>query len=213
MRLIMLGAPGVGKGTQAKRLSEKYHILKISTGDILREAMQKGTALGLKAKSYMDCGQLVPDDVVIGIVEDRLKGEDCVNGWILDGFPRTLQQAYALDKMLERVGTSIDRVLNLEVEEEEIIKRLSGRRSCEGCQNTYHIYFNLPQKDGFCDSCGGRLVQRSDDREDTVRERLRVYKERTEPLVNYYEERGILQKIDAHGDIEKVFEKICFHVQ
>lgn len=213
MHVIMLGAPGAGKGTQAKRLSDKYHIPKISTGDILRDAIQKGTGHGLKAKSYMHSGQLVPDDVVIGIVEERLKGGDCVGGWILDGFPRTLQQAYALDRMLEGIKTSIDYVLNLEVEEEAVIKRLSGRRHCESCQNTYHIYFNMPKKDGVCDSCGGRLVQRSDDREDIVRERLRVYKERTEPLVNYYKGHGILRKIDADGDIEKVYEEICSHIQ
>ena len=213
MRLIMLGAPGVGKGTQAKRLSDKYHIPKISTGDILRDAIQKGTGLGLKAKSYMDSGQLVPDDVVIGIVEERLKGGDCVDGWILDGFPRTLQQAYELDRMLERIKTSIDYVLNLEVVEEQVIKRLSGRRNCENCQNTYNIYFNVPKEDGVCDSCGGRLVQRSDDREGTVRERLRVYKERTEPLVNYYKGHGILKRLDADGDIEKVYEKICSSIQ
>lgn len=213
MRLVMLGAPGVGKGTQAKMLSDKFGIPKISTGDILREAIQKGTDLGLKAKSYMDSGQLVPDDVVIGIVEDRLKGKDCVKGWILDGFPRTLPQAQALDGMLKRIGISIDHVMNLEVGEGEIIKRLSGRRSCENCQTAYHIYFNRPRREGVCDSCGGRLVQRSDDREETVRERFRVYKERTEPLVSYYRERGILWKIHADGDIKNVFEMICSRLQ
>lgn len=213
MHLMMLGAPGVGKGTQATRLSEKYNIPKISTGDILREAIQKGTDLGLKAKSYMDKGQLVPDDVVIGIVEGRLKEKDCDRGWILDGFPRSLQQAYALDRILKRINTPIDYVLNLEVEEEDIIKRLSGRRSCERCQNPYNIYFNLPGRDGVCDLCGGRLVQRSDDREDTIRERLRVYKERTTPLINYYREHEVLHKIDANGDINRVFEKICSHFQ
>lgn len=213
MRLIMLGAPGVGKGTQAKKLSDKYSIPKISTGDILREAIQQGTALGLKAKSYMDKGQLVPDDVVIGIVEEKLKGNECANGWILDGFPRTLEQARALDRILEKIGSSIDHVLNLEVDEEEIIKRLSGRRSCGRCQNTYNIYFNLPLKDGVCDACGGRLIQRSDDNEDTVRERLKVYRERTEPLVNYYNKSGVLRKIDSGGNIEQVFEKICSYIQ
>lgn len=208
----MLGAPGVGKGTQAKKLSEEYYIPKISTGDILREAVQQGTELGIKAGIFMDSGQLVPDDVVIGIVEDRLKWDDCRKGWILDGFPRTLQQAYALDRMLERIKMSVDHVFNLEVDEVEIIKRLSGRRSCERCQTPYHIHFNLPKKDGICDSCGGRLIQRSDDREETVRERLRVYKERTEPLINYYLEQGLLKKVDSNEDINKIFEKICSYV-
>ena len=212
MRLILLGAPGAGKGTQAKKLSEKYRIPKISTGDILREAMQKGTALGLKAKSYMDRGQLVPDDVVIGIVEEKLKDKECVKGWILDGFPRTLQQAQALDRILTGIRTSIGHVLNLEVNEEKIIKRISGRRSCESCQSTYHIYFNLPKKDGVCDSCGGRLIQRNDDKEETVRERLKVYQEKTQPLVNYYSERSLLKKIEADDDIENVFTRICSFV-
>ena len=209
MRLILLGAPGAGKGTQAKKLSEKYGIPKISTGDILREAMQKGTVLGLKAKSYMDSGQLVPDDVVIGIVEEKLKDKDCVKGWILDGFPRTLQQAQALDRILTGIRTSIGHVLNFEVDEEKIIKRISGRRSCESCQSAYHIYFNLPKKDGVCDSCGGRLIQRNDDKEETVRERLKVYREKTQPLVNYYSERSLLKKIEADDDIENVFTRIC----
>ncbi|MBI5097247.1 MAG: adenylate kinase [Nitrospirae bacterium] len=212
MRLILLGAPGAGKGTQAKKLSEKYGIPRISTGDILREAMQKGTALGLKAKSYMDSGQLVPDDVVIGIVEEKLKDKDCVKGWILDGFPRTLQQAQALDRILTGIRTSIGHVLNFEVNEEKIIKRISGRRSCESCQSAYHIYFNLPKKDGVCDSCGGRLIQRNDDKEETVRERLKVYQEKTQPLVSYYSERSLLKKIEADDDIENVFTRICSFV-
>ena len=209
MRLILLGAPGAGKGTQAKKLSGKYGIPKISTGDILREAMQKGTARGLNAKSYMDSGQLVPDDVVIGIVEEKLKDKDCVKGWILDGFPRTLQQAQALDRILTGIRTSIGHVLNFEVDEEKIIKRISGRRSCESCQSAYHIYFNRPKKDGVCDSCEGRLIQRNDDKEETVRERLKVYQEKTQPLVNYYSERSLLKKIEADDDIENVFTRIC----
>jgi len=213
MRLILLGAPGAGKGTQAKKLSEKYRIPKISTGDILREAMQKGTALGLKAKSYMDSGQLVPDDVVIGIVEEKLKDKECIKGWILDGFPRTLQQAQALNRILTGTRTPIGHVLNLEVDEEKIIKRISGRRSCESCQSAYHIYFNLPKKDGVCDSCGGRLIQRNDDKEETVRERLKVYQEKTQPLVNYYSERSLLKKVEADDDIENVFTRICSLVQ
>jgi len=209
----MMGPPGVGKGTQAKMLSDKFGIPKISTGDILRDAIHKGADLGLKAKAYMDNGQLVPDDVVIGIVEERLKEKDCTNGWILDGFPRTLPQAQALDDMLKRIGMSIDHVMNIEVGEEEVIRRLSGRRSCENCQAVYNIYFNKPQREGLCDICGGRLFQRSDDREEIVRERFRVYKEKTEPLISYYREQGILQKIYGDGDIEHVFETICSRLQ
>ena len=213
MRLILLGAPGAGKGTQAKKLSEKDRIPKISTGDILREAMQKGTALGLKAKSYMDSGQLVPDDVVIGIVEEKLKDKECIKGWILDGFPRTLQQAQALDRILTGTRIPFEDVLNLEVDAEKIIKRISGRRSCESCQSAFHIYFNRPKKDGVCDSCEGRLIQRNDDKEETVRERLKVYREKTQPLVNYYSERSLLKKVEADDDIEKVFTRICSLVQ
>lgn len=213
MRLIMLGAPGAGKGTQANKLSERFSIPKISTGDILRDAIKNGTSLGLKAKSFMDAGQLVPDDVVIGIVEERLNSKDCVSGWILDGFPRTLQQAHTLDSMLKRINAGIDHVLNLDMDDEEIIKRLSGRRSCENCQNTFNIYFSLPVKDGVCDNCGGKLIQRNDDKEETVRERFRVYKEKTEPLVNYYSQQGLLKKIDAGEDIEIVFSKICSGIQ
>lgn len=213
MRLILLGAPGVGKGTQANKLTEKYNIPKISTGDMLRDAIKHGTELGLKAKSFMDAGQLVPDEVVIGIVEDRLKGIDCIPGWILDGFPRTIQQAHALDKMLEKINTPIENVLNLDVEEGEVVNRLSGRRSCEACQNTYHIFFSPSKNDGVCDNCGGRLIQRNDDKEDTIRERLRVYREKTEPLVTYYSEKGLLKKIDASDDIDAVFDNICASIQ
>lgn len=213
MRLILLGAPGAGKGTQAKKLSERFGIPKISTGDILREAMQKGTSLGLKAKSFMDSGQLVPDDVVIRIVEERLKDKDCVKGWILDGFPRTLQQAQALDRILSGIEVSIGHVLNLEVDAEKIIKRISGRRSCGSCQSAYHVYFNRPKMDGVCDSCGSRLIQRNDDKEETVRERLKVYQEKTQPLVSYYSEHSLLKKIEADDDIENVFTRICSLVQ
>ncbi len=213
MRLIMLGAPGVGKGTQAIKISGKFNIPKISTGDILRDAIKNNSSLGIKAKSFMDAGQLVPDDVVIGIVEEKLKGKDCISGWILDGFPRTLQQAQALDSMLQRITAGIGHVLFLDMEDEEIIKRLSGRRSCENCQHTYNTYFSLPKNEGVCDNCGGRLVQRNDDKEGTVRERFRVYKEKTEPLINYYSQQGLLQKIDASEGIEIVYNKICSGIQ
>ncbi len=209
MKLILLGPPGVGKGTQAWRLAEKYGIPQISTGDMLRDAIQKGTELGLKARSFMDSGKLVPDEVVIGIVEDRLKMSDCARGWILDGFPRTLQQASALDIMLSNNKSKIDHVLSLEVREEEVVKRLSGRRSCEVCQKTFNVYFNLPKTEGVCDSCGGRLIQRKDDTEETVRKRMSVYRESTEPLIAYYKGRGTLKSVDANVAIEDVFDLIC----
>lgn len=209
MRLILLGPPGVGKGTQARKLAEKYCIPQISTGDILREAFQKGNELGLKARSYMDSGKLVPDNVVIGIVEERLRMNDCEVGWILDGFPRTIQQAGALDVMLKNNKSDIDHVLSLEVREDEVVKRISGRRSCESCQNTFNIYFSAPKMGGVCDNCGGRLIQRSDDKEEIVRERMMVYRENTEPLIRYYQERGILKSVNANGDIGGVFDLIC----
>jgi len=209
MKVILLGPPGVGKGTQAWKLSEKYGIPQISTGDMLRGAIQNGTELGLKARSYMDSGKLVPDEVVIGIVEERLAMSDCAGGWILDGFPRTLQQAGALDVMLYKNNSGIEHVLSLEVREDDVVKRLSGRRSCEGCQKTYNIYFNLPKTEGVCDICGGRLIQRKDDEEATVRNRMMVYRESTEPLISYYKERGTLKSVDANGDIDAVFDLIC----
>ena len=209
MKLILLGPPGVGKGTQAWKLSEKYGIPQISTGDMLRGAIQNGTELGLKARSYMDSGKLVPDEVVIGIVEERLAMSDCAGGWILDGFPRTLQQAGALDVMLYKNNSGIEHVLSLEVREDDVVKRLSGRRSCEGCQKTYNTYFNLPKTEGVCDICGGRLIQRKDDEEATVRNRMMVYRESTEPLISYYKERGTLKSVDANGDIDAVFDLIC----
>ena len=209
MKLILLGPPGVGKGTQARKLAEKYCIPQISTGDMLREAFQKGNELGLKARSYMDTGKLVPDNVVIGIVEERLRMNDCAGGWILDGFPRTIQQAGALDVMLKNNKSDIDHVFSLEVREDEVVKRISWRMSCESCQNTFNIYFSAPKMDGVCDNCGGRLIQRSDDKEETVRERMRVYRENTEPLIRYYQDRGILKSVNANGGIGGVFDLIC----
>ena len=209
MRLILLGPPGVGKGTQARKLAEKYCIPQISTGDMLRDAFQKGHELGLKARSYMDSGKLVPDDVVIGIVEERLRMNDCEVGWILDGFPRTIQQAGALDVMLKNNKSDIDHVLSLEVREDEVVKRISGRRSCESCQNTFNIYFSAPIMGGVCDNCGGMLIQRSDDKEEIVRKRMMVYRENTEPLIRYYQELGILKSVNANGDIGGVFDLIC----
>ena len=178
MKLILLGAPGAGKGTQAEVICKHLGIPAISTGNILREALKSGTEMGLKAKSYMDAGQLVPDDVVIGIIKDRLAEEDCKNGFILDGFPRTIPQAEALDAS----GIVIDRVIDIEVPDEKIVTRMSGRRVCEACGSSYHLLYKKPEKEGVCTNCGGTLIQRKDDHPDTVKDRLRVYHEQTEPL-------------------------------
>ncbi len=208
MNLIFLGPPGSGKGTQAKMLVDKYGIPQISTGDILREAVKEGTPLGKEAKKYMDEGKLVPDEVVVGIVRERLKEPDCTKGFILDGFPRTIPQAEALDKTLQEMGKGIDHVLSLEVDREELVRRLSGRRTCKRCGAMYHIIFDPPKKDGVCDRCGGELYQRDDDKEETIRERLRVYEEQTAPLIEYYRKKGLLRPIDGVGKIEEIFARI-----
>lgn len=200
MKLILLGAPGAGKGTQAEFISEKYNIPMVSTGNMIREALKNETELGLKAKSFMDAGQLVPDEVVIGIIKERLDNEDCKNGFILDGFPRTIPQAEALDKM----GIELDKVVNYEVPDEAIIARMGGRRVCGACGSSYHTEFNRPQKDGVCDKCGAELVQRKDDHPDTVKERLRVYHEQTEPLKDYYSNSGKLRTVDGQNDIAAI---------
>lgn len=200
MKLILLGAPGAGKGTQAEFISEKYNIPMVSTGNMIREALKNATELGLKAKSFMDAGQLVPDEVVIGIIKERLDNEDCKNGFILDGFPRTIPQAEALDKM----GIELDKVVNYEVPDEAIIARMGGRRVCGACGSSYHIEFNRPQKVGVCDKCGAELVQRKDDHPDTVKERLRVYHEQTEPLKDYYSKSGKLRTVDGQNEIAAI---------
>ena len=200
MKLILLGAPGAGKGTQAEFISEKYNIPMVSTGNMIREALKNETELGLKAKSFMDAGQLVPDEVVIGIIKERLDNEDCKNGFILDGFPRTIPQAEALDKM----GIELDKVVNYEVPDEAIIARMGGRRVCGACGSSYHTEFNRPQKDGVCDKCGAELVQCKDDHPDTVKERLRVYHEQTEPLKDYYSNSGKLRTVDGQNDIAAI---------
>ena len=197
MKLVVLGAPGAGKGTQAVILSEKLKVPHISTGDIFRSNIKDGTPLGKLAKQYIDSGALVPDDVTIGIVKDRLQKPDCENGFILDGFPRTIAQAQSLDDILSSMGTKLDSVLDLEVKDEVIVQRLSGRRVCPDCSASYHIDFNPPKKDTICDNCGAKLIQREDDREQTVINRLKTYHAQTEPLIGYYREKGILQK--AHG--------------
>ncbi len=208
MNLILLGPPGSGKGTQAKLIVEKYGIPQISTGDMLREAVAKGTELGKIAKKYMDAGQLVPDEVVIGIVKERLQEPDCEKGFILDGFPRTIPQAEALDKILEELGKKIDAVINIQVPEEEVVKRIVNRRTCRKCGAVYHLIYNPPKEDNKCDKCGGELYQRDDDKEETVRQRYKVYKEQTEPLVEYYAKKGVLYNIDGTKSIEEVFNEI-----
>ena len=208
MNLILLGPPGSGKGTQAKLIVEKYGIPQISTGDMLREAVAKGTELGKEAKKYMDAGQLVPDEVVIGIVKERLQEPDCEKGFILDGFPRTIPQAEALDKILEELGKKIDAVINIQVPEEEVVKRIVNRRTCRKCGAVYHLIYNPPKEDNKCDKCGGELYQRDDDKEETVRQRYKVYKEQTEPLVEYYAKKGVLYNIDGTKSIEEVFNEI-----
>ncbi|WP_456370185.1 adenylate kinase [Geoglobus sp.] len=208
MNLILLGPPGAGKGTQAKRIVEKYGIPQISTGDMFREAVAKGTELGKKAKEYMDRGELVPDEIVIGIVRDRISQPDCENGFILDGFPRTLNQAEALDEMLDDMGRRIDAVINIVVPDEEILKRIVYRRICKECGAVYNLIYNPPERDGICDKCGGELYQRDDDKEETVRERLRVYREQTEPLIEYYGRKNLIHDIDGTKDIDDVWKQI-----
>ena len=197
MKLILLGAPGAGKGTQAEKIVEKYSIPAISTGNIIRAALKEGTEMGLKAKSYMEAGQLVPDDVVIGIIKDRLAQSDCENGFILDGFPRTIPQAQALEDM----GVAIDKVLDIEVPDEKITARMSGRRVCSKCANSYHLLYKKPKQEGICDACGGELIQRKDDAPQTVLDRLVEYHKMTEPLKGFYENLGKLKVVEGQEDV------------
>ncbi len=208
MNIVFLGPPGAGKGTQAKKIAEKYGIPQISTGDMFREHLSKGTELGQKAKEYMDKGQLVPDEIVLGMVEERLKQPDCDKGFILDGFPRTVPQAEALDKLLEKMGKKIDYAICIDVPDEELVKRLTGRRTCKKCGMMYHVIFKPPKEEGKCDVCGGELYQRADDNEETVRNRLKVYHEQTEPIIQFYEKKGVLHRIDGMGSIDEIFERI-----
>lgn len=198
MKLILLGAPGAGKGTQAEKICEKLSIPAISTGNIIREALKNGTQMGLKAKSFIDAGQLVPDEVVIGIIKDRLAQNDCANGFILDGFPRTIPQAEALDEM----GVEIDKVIDIEVPDEKITDRMSGRRVCKECGASYHLLYKKPEKEGVCNLCGGELVQRKDDHPDTVLDRLKVYHEQTEPLKDFYAKKGKLRIVEGQEKVE-----------
>ncbi len=209
MRLVLLGAPGAGKGTQAKILVEKYGIPQISTGDLLRAAVAAGTPLGKEAKSYMDKGELVPDSVVLGMVEERLKQDDCKKGYILDGFPRNTKQAETLDSMLSSLNMALTAALSVDVPFEDLMKRLTGRRTCKACGQMYNVYFNAPKKEGVCDKCGGELFQRDDDKEDTIKKRLEVYNAQTAPLIDYYGKKNILKSVAGTGSIDDIFKKVC----
>jgi adenylate kinase len=208
MNIILLGPPGAGKGTQAKMLVEKYQIPQISTGDILRAAVKEGSPLGKEAKACMDKGELVPDSVVIGIVEERIQQSDCANGYMLDGFPRTVPQAEALDGMLKNLSSQIDHVVSIEVANEELVGRLTGRRTCRDCGAGFHVMFDPPEKEGVCDKCGGELYQRDDDNVETVTSRLEVYESQTLPLIDYYTAQGKIRPIDGVGDIKEIFGRV-----
>ena len=208
MKIIMLGAPGAGKGTQAKKIAEKYSIPHISTGDIFRANIKNGTELGMKAKTYMDQGLLVPDELVVDLVVDRLGQEDCANGCVLDGFPRTIPQAEALDAALTKVGQAVDYAINVEVPDENIVNRMSGRRACVNCGATYHIVYAPTKVENVCDTCQGDLILRDDDKPETVQKRLNVYHEQTQPLIDYYTKKNILVEVDGTVDIDDVFAAI-----
>ena len=208
MRIVLLGAPGSGKGTQAKKLVADYGYPQVSTGDLLRDAVARGTEYGLKAKAAMDAGQLVSDDIVLGILKDRVAQPDAAGGFILDGFPRNLAQARMLEGVLEELGQPLDAAVLMDLDFDVLMKRLTGRRSCTGCGRVYNIHFLPPPADGRCESCGGELVQRADDREDTIGRRLEVYRNETAPLVDYYRELGKLQVVDADGSFAEVYSRL-----
>lgn len=208
MKIVMLGAPGAGKGTQAQRIAEKYDIPHISTGDIFRSNIKAGTELGKKAKSFIDQGLLVPDEVTIGMLLDRIHEADCKNGYILDGFPRTIPQAESLTEALAANGEAIDFALNVDVPDANIVNRMAGRRACLKCGATYHIQFAAPKKEGICDKCGSELVLRDDDKPETVQKRLEVYHDQTHPLIDYYEKKGVLHTVDGTQTMEDVFKNI-----
>ena len=208
MKIILMGPPGAGKGTQAEKLVEVYQIPHISTGDMFRKAQKDGTELGLKAKSYMEQGQLVPDEVTVGIVKERLAEDDCKDGFLLDGFPRTVQQADALDGILKELGMTLDRVVNIEVDKAFLVDRLTGRRVCRACGAKFHVTNKAPKVEGVCDKCGGELYQRNDDKIETVSNRLDVYAAQTAPLIEYYQSKGIMSSIDGSQSMEKVLADI-----
>ncbi len=208
MKIIMLGAPGAGKGTQAKMIADKYGVPHISTGDIFRANIKNGTELGMEAKKYMDQGLLVPDELTVRILLDRVAQDDCKNGYVLDGFPRTIPQAEVLDSELTKLGDHIDYAINVDVPDENIVKRMSGRRACLTCGTTYHIEHVPPKKEGICDVCGSELVLRDDDKPETVKNRLNVYHEQTQPLIDFYTEKGVLKTVDGTVPMEEVFAAI-----
>ena len=208
MKIIMLGAPGAGKGTQAKKIAEKYSIPHISTGDIFRANIKEGTEFGKKAKEYMDKGALVPDELVCDLVVDRISQDDAKNGYVLDGFPRTIPQAEELDAALEKISEKVDYAIDVDVPDDNIINRMSGRRACVACGGTYHIEFNPTKTEGICDACGGKLILRDDDQPETVKNRLKVYHEQTQPLIDYYTKKNILKSVDGTQDMAKVFADI-----
>ena len=208
MKIVMLGAPGAGKGTQAKKIAGKYGIPHVSTGDIFRANIKNGTKLGMQAKAYMDAGNLVPDEITIGMLLDRIHQEDCEKGYVLDGFPRTIPQAESLTAALKERGESIDYAIDVDVPDENIIRRMSGRRACLKCGATYHILYAAPKKEGICDTCGEALVLRDDDKPETVSKRLKVYHEQTQPLIDYYTKEGVLKTVDGTRSLEEVFQEI-----
>ena len=208
MKIIMLGAPGAGKGTQAKMIAEKYGLPHISTGDIFRANIKNGTELGKEAKEYMDKGLLVPDELTVRLLLDRVAQDDCKNGYVLDGFPRTIPQAEVLDEKLSELGEKVDYAINVDVPDENIVNRMSGRRACLSCGATYHIVSIPPKKEGICDVCGSKLVLRDDDKPETVQNRLKVYHDQTQPLINFYEKKGVLRSVDGTLPMEEVFTAI-----
>ena len=208
MKIIFLGAPGSGKGTQSKKIAEKFSISHLSTGDILRDSIKQKTAVGIQAKQFMDEGHLVPDDLIVNIIKERISAEDCSKGYILDGFPRTVAQADALKRMFDKQTQHLNKVIYLEIENEKVIERLTGRRVCSECGAEYHIYFKQPVKSGICDLCQNKLIQRSDDNEEKIRNRLLQYDQQTSPLIKYYEEQKLLKRIPAEGEIQEITKKI-----
>ena len=208
MKIIMLGAPGAGKGTQAKRIAQKYTIPHISTGDIFRANIKNGTELGKKAKEYMDQGLLVPDELTCDLVMDRIQQDDCKNGFVLDGFPRTIPQAEALDAALSKIGQKMDYAIDVDVPDENIVNRMGGRRACLSCGATYHVEFNPTKAEGVCDACGAQTVLRDDDKPETVQKRLNVYHDQTQPLIDYYAKAGVLREVDGTKNMEEVFNDI-----